>query len=135
MDEGDGIAVAGGDRQRAATAGNRSGEVDDARRRGYDRRASRGAEIDAAMLSTGVRIVSERKWSEHRPVHGPGPGECGRRAGLEREEDRKQQAQTHDCSSSLSLLETQKSLAGEPDVVKVDDATAIRGTGGCARFP
>jgi hypothetical protein len=102
MEEGDGVTVAGRDRQGAAAAGNRPGELDDAARRGHDRRASRRAEIDAAMLPGGIRIASVGKCSKHRPVHGPGPGECGRRAGLEREEDRKQQAHAHGCSSSLS---------------------------------
>ena len=92
MNKGHGVAVASSDRQGAAAAGNRPGEVDDAGRRGHHRRASRRTEIDTAMLSGGVRIVAVGKSTEHRPVHGPGPGECGRRAGLEREEDRKQQA-------------------------------------------
>jgi len=107
MDKGDGVAVAGSDRQGTAAAGNGPGEVDHAADRGHHRRASRRTEVDAAMLPGGVRIAPIGKWSEHRPVHGPGPGECGRRAGLEREEDRKQQAETHGCSSSLSLLETE----------------------------
>ena len=92
MEECDRVAVAGNDRQRPAAAGNRSGELDDAGRRGHDRRPPGRPEIDATMLPGGVRIASVGKCFEHRPVHGPGPGECGRRAGLEREEDRKQQA-------------------------------------------
>jgi hypothetical protein len=102
MNESDGVAVACSDRQGAPAAGNGPGELHDPGCRGQHRRASCGTEIDAAMLAAGVRIGPVDKWFEHRPVHGPGPGECGRRAGLEREEDRKQQAQTHGCSSSLS---------------------------------
>jgi hypothetical protein len=92
MDKGDRVGVAGSDRQRPAAAGNSPGELDDAGRRGHDRRTPGRAEIDAAMLPGGVRIAPVVECSEHRPVHRPGPGECGRRAGLEREEDRKQQA-------------------------------------------
>jgi hypothetical protein len=92
MDEGHRVAVAGSDRQCPPAARDSPGEFDDAGGRGYDRRPPGRAEIDAAMLPGGVRIAPVGKCSEHRPVHGPGPGECGRRAGLEREEDRKQQA-------------------------------------------
>jgi hypothetical protein len=46
------------------------------------------------MLPTGVRVVAELEGSYHRPIHGPGPGERGLHADLEREEDRKQDDET-----------------------------------------
>jgi hypothetical protein len=59
------------------------------------------------VLSACVRIVTEHEWSKHRPVDGPGPGERGLHADLERDEDRKQQSEAfHRRSSSLSILRT-----------------------------
>jgi hypothetical protein len=90
VDEGDGQAVARLESERAPTARHRSGEAHDAGHRSPDSVAAVGADVEAAMLSGGVGIVTELEGSKHRPVDGPGPGECGRRAGLERDQDRKQ---------------------------------------------
>jgi hypothetical protein len=90
MDERDGQAVGRLERERAAAARDRSGE---AHRPGYrrpDRVAGVGADVEAAVLPRRVGVVTELEGSKHRPVDGPGPGECGRRAGLERDQDRKQ---------------------------------------------
>jgi hypothetical protein len=57
------------------------------------------------VLAAGVGIVTKDEGSKHRPVDGPGPGERGLHADLERDEDRKQQGEAfHRRSSSLSDL-------------------------------
>ena len=91
------VAVGRLDGDRAATSGDGSGERNDACRGRAHGRPDWGADIDAAMLAAGVRVAAVGERTNHRPVHGPGPGECGRRAGLEREKDRKHQAQAHGC--------------------------------------
>jgi hypothetical protein len=90
VDEGDGQPVAGLEGERVPTSRNRSREAHDPGHRGPDRAAGVGADVEAAMLPGGVGVVTELERSKHRPVDGPGPGECGRRAGLERDQDRKQ---------------------------------------------
>jgi hypothetical protein len=90
VDEGDGQAVTRLEGKRAPSARHCSGEAHDAGHGGPDRVAALGADVEAAMLSRGVGVVTELERSKHRPVDGPGPGECGRRAGLERDQDRKQ---------------------------------------------
>src|SRR6185295_13288241 len=59
--------------------------------RGCAHGGSRGTtDVDAAVLAAGVGIVSQDERSKYRPVDGPGPGERGLHADLERDEDRKQ---------------------------------------------
>jgi hypothetical protein len=94
MDERHRIPVGGSDGDHAPADGHRPGEGDRAGGRRAHSRFRRSADIDAAVLAAGVGIVAEHEWSKHRPIHGPGPGECGRSADLEREEDRKQDDET-----------------------------------------
>lgn len=106
MDQGDGVAVGGGDRDGAARAGNAAGKADGSRRRGAHRCAASGPDVNATMLAARVRVVAERECSKHRPVCGPGPGERGRNADLERDEDRQQRDESFHppLLSSLSIL-------------------------------
>jgi hypothetical protein len=90
VDEGDGKAVGRLKRQRATAARDRAGEAHDPGDGGPHRGTRVGAHVEAAMLPRGIGIVTELEGSKHRAVYGPGPGECGRRAGLERDQDRKQ---------------------------------------------
>jgi hypothetical protein len=108
MNQGGRVAVARSNGDCEPAAGNRAGERDRSGCRGNHPLADGGSHVDAAMLAPGVRVAAiECKWSQHRPIHGPGPGERGRHADLERKEDRKQgQDASHACSSSLSQLET-----------------------------
>jgi hypothetical protein len=54
------------------------------------------------VLAAGIGIVTKDEGSKHRPVDGPGPGERGLHADLERDEDRKQQGEAF--SSPLLLV-------------------------------
>jgi hypothetical protein len=94
VDECDGVAGRRLNGHDAAADRDRPREADRSARRRSHVRARRGADVDPSVLSGGVRVVAEREWLKHRPVHGPGPGECGRRADLERQEDRKQDDET-----------------------------------------
>jgi hypothetical protein len=90
VDQRDGQAVGGPEGERATAARDRAGEAHDPGDGSPDGDARLAAYVEAAVLSSGVGIITELEGSKHRPVHGPGPGECGRRAGLERDQDRKQ---------------------------------------------
>jgi hypothetical protein len=90
VEERDGVPVRSLDRERPPTSWNRPCEGDCPRGGRAHRAAGGGADVDAAVLTTRVGVVAEIELSKHRPVHGPGPGERGLHADLEREEDRKQ---------------------------------------------
>jgi hypothetical protein len=118
MDERDGETVWGGDRHRAAGPGQAAGEGDRPARGRPHRRIGPSPDVEAAVLSARVRIVTEREWSKHRPVHGPGPGERGRNADLERDEDRQQDDDSlHRCSLLVVIFENGTSVASASDVV------------------
>ena len=51
--------------------------------------------VFAAMVSSRIGVLAKRERLQHRPVHGPGPGERGLHADLERQEDRKQDDALH----------------------------------------
>jgi hypothetical protein len=107
VEERDGIAVGGSDRECLAACGHAPGEGDRAGSGSAYRRSGIRADVDAAVLAAGVRIIPQDEGSKHRPVDGPGPGERGLHADLERDEDRKQRDQAfHRRSSSLSDLRT-----------------------------
>jgi hypothetical protein len=63
MDEGHRVPVGGLDRDGAAAAGNGARERNRARSRGAHGGAGRGADVDAAVLSRRVRVVSEDEGS------------------------------------------------------------------------
>jgi hypothetical protein len=78
------------------------------------------------VLAAGIRVVTKDEGSKHRPVDGPGPGERGLHADLERDEDRKQQGEaSHRRSFLVAKVENNKSLAGGPDVVKQGYSDAL----------
>ena len=121
MNERDGIAIRGLDRDRAARAGDAAREGDRARSRSAHRSACRSADVDTAMLATGVRIVAEHEGSKHRPVCGPGPGERGRNADLERDEDRQQRDEVfHGRFLLVVNFANGTKIAGDADVGKRD---------------
>jgi hypothetical protein len=85
-----GVTVGGADGDRLPARWNGADEADRAGR-GRAHGGSRGStDVDAAVLAAGVGIVSQDEGSKYRPVDGPGPGERGLHADLERDEDRKQ---------------------------------------------
>jgi hypothetical protein len=88
--ESDCVAVGGADGDRLPARWDGADEADRAGR-GRAHGGSRGStDVDAAVLAAGVGIVSQDERSKYRPVDGPGPGERGLHADLERDEDRKQ---------------------------------------------
>jgi hypothetical protein len=121
LEQRDGVAVRRPDRHRAAAFRNRPGERDDARGGSENARPDRCRDIDAAVLAAGIGVAAVGEWTDHRPVHGPGPGECGRRAGLEREKDRKHQAQAHGCLLLVVSVGNEASVARGADVVNRGD--------------
>jgi hypothetical protein len=104
MEEGHREAVGCSNRDRAAAARHRSGKRDAARRRGEHRLSGRPADVDAPMLTRGVRVTPVIEVLQHRPTRRPGPGVRGRRAGQEREEDRQQQPMLAHAASSVVLF-------------------------------
>ena len=107
MLERDRVAVGGADGDRFPARRDGAGEADGARGGSAHGPPGGSADVDAAVLAAGVRIVTQDEGSKHRPVDGPGPGERGLHADLERDEDRKQQGEAfHRHSSSLSVLRT-----------------------------
>jgi hypothetical protein len=111
----DGVTVGGADRDRLPTRRDDAGKADRSGCRRAHRRPGRSADVDAAVLAAGIGIVTKDEGSKHRPVDGPGPGERGLHADLERDEDRKQQGEAfHRHSSSLSNLRTSTSVARRP---------------------
>jgi hypothetical protein len=63
VDEGDGIAARGPHGDGAAAARDGAGEADDATDRRAHLRARRAGDVDAAVLSPGVGVVSEHERS------------------------------------------------------------------------
>jgi hypothetical protein len=63
VDQGHGVAVGGLHGDGAASARNGAGEADDSTHRRAHLRARRTCDIDAAMLSPGVGVVSEHERS------------------------------------------------------------------------
>jgi hypothetical protein len=107
MLESDRVAVGGADGDRLPARRDGAGEADGPRGGRAHRRSGRSTDVDAAVLAAGGGIVTQDEGSKHRPVDGPGPGERGLHADLERDEGRKQQGEAfHRRSSSLSMLRT-----------------------------
>jgi hypothetical protein len=99
------VTVGSADRDRLPARRHGAGKADRAGCRSTHWRPGRSADVDATVLATGVGVVTKHEGSKHRPVDGPGPGERGLHADLERDEDRKQQDEGfHRHSSSLSDL-------------------------------
>jgi hypothetical protein len=88
-----GVPVGGANRDRLSAGRNGAGEADRSGCRRMHRRPGGSADVDAAVLAAGVGVVTKDEWSKHRPVDGPGPGERGLHADLERDEDRKQKGE------------------------------------------
>jgi hypothetical protein len=85
--ERDGVSVLRADAQRQPVSRRRAREGDQTSRRRGDGRAGRAAHVDAAMLSSGIRMPAvEREGPEDRPVGRPRPRGGGRRQG-DREQD------------------------------------------------
>src|SRR5262245_7190205 len=82
------IAVRRLDRDAASVGRERAREGDCSRGRRDDGRAGGGADVDAPVLPALVRVRAEVEGLQYRPIHGPGPGERGRHADLEREQGR-----------------------------------------------
>jgi hypothetical protein len=93
LEQGDGKAIRGLDRDGRAARRHRAREAHLSGRRRENRRTHGCADVDPPVLPTGVRVRDDVERSQHRPVHGPGPGERGLHADLERKEGRKQDEQ------------------------------------------
>jgi hypothetical protein len=101
VNERRGVAVGRLDRHRSPAAGHRSGERHRSGRRRDDGRPGSRTDVDAAVLTGRVGVRPEDEGSQHRAVDRPGPGVRGRRADLERQQDRKQTDETLHRSASL----------------------------------
>jgi hypothetical protein len=78
LEQRDGVAVLGADRERPAAIGHGARERHDAAGRCPHSGAQGRPDVQAAVLCTRVGIVSERESAEHRPVDGPRPRGCAR---------------------------------------------------------
>jgi hypothetical protein len=111
MRERDGERVSREDRDALTARGHRPGERHLSGRRRDDRRSRRGADVDAAVLATRVRVRRiERERREHRAGHGPRPRARGR--------DPQQRIQhhhnrPHDDSLLLSRWKTRRADASD----------------------
>ena len=74
VEERHGVAVRREDRDAAPVGGHGAGERDRAGRGSANRRAGRAGDVDAAMLSGGVRVGAQLERAEHLAVGGPRPG-------------------------------------------------------------
>jgi hypothetical protein len=83
------------DRDRATARGHRPREGDRPCRSGKDRGTLVRADVDAAVLARSELTALEGEGLQHRPIHGPGPGERGHSADQERDESRKQNESSH----------------------------------------
>jgi hypothetical protein len=99
MHQCDRVAVRGFDRHGLPAGWNAAGEADGSGARREDGSARLATDVDAPVLARFVRVGAEEEGLQYRPVGGPGPGESGRRADLDREQGRKQNEDaSHDCS-------------------------------------
>ncbi len=107
VDERDRVAVGGEDRDAAAVGRERAGERHRAGGGRSHRRALRPGEVDAAVLSGGVRVAAERKGAEHVAVRRPRPRR-GRAADHERRETRHREYEKtmHEAPPSFSARAT-----------------------------
>jgi hypothetical protein len=129
-----GVAVKRADGDRLSTRRDGAGEGDRAGDRRVNGSSRRCADVDAPVLAGGVGVLSQDEGSKHRPVDGPGPGERGLHADLERDEDRKQQGEAfHRHSSSLSKLRTARKANRAPSLLS-SKATVTLCKACCARF-
>jgi hypothetical protein len=69
----DGVPVRRPDRDRLSARGDAARERDDPRRRRANVPAQVARDVDAAMLASRIRIVSEDERAEHGAVDRPGP--------------------------------------------------------------
>jgi hypothetical protein len=74
VDEGDGIAVRGADRQAEPLAREAAGVGDDPRGRSAYLGSRRRADVDAAVLAARIRVVAGEEGPEHRSLDRPAPG-------------------------------------------------------------
>jgi len=78
LEERDGIAVGGLDRERLAAPWDRPGERHGSRGRRTDVGAELSADVDPAMLVAGIRVGPEHEGPEDRPAGRPRPRVRGR---------------------------------------------------------
>ncbi len=95
LQQRDRVTVRRLDRDRTPAARNRAGERNGAGSRRAHGGPDLGADVDAAVLATCVRVVAERERAQDRPVTRPRPGLCGRRDGERRQDDRGNQLSPH----------------------------------------
>jgi len=81
VDERDRVPVLGADRQAAALARHLPRERDHARRGSAHVGTARRADVDAAVLPAGVRVVVSYERPQHRAIHRPAPRGRARRDG------------------------------------------------------
>jgi hypothetical protein len=109
MDERDGIAVAGLDRDAAAVRRQRPRECDDASSRRPYRRAVGPRHVDASMLAGSVGVGAQGEWAENGAVGRPRPGSRGGAEG-QRERCRKADRENpvHSAPPSFSATATRE---------------------------
>jgi hypothetical protein len=135
LQQGHRVAVARPDRQRTTTAGNGSGERHGPRRRRAHRLAERAAHVDAAMLSSRVRVRAERERSEHRAVDRPGPRVRRTRKQQRDERARNDREPTHRRTSFVvsGVNDRTSNVAAASTAVTGGDANVERSLRSCYR--
>jgi hypothetical protein len=114
--ERDGIAVRRVDPHRPAASGDEAGEPDRPPDGGDHPGAEPAADVDAAVLPAGVRVLREREAAQDGAVAGPGP-RLRRRGEHERGEGREQQPAHRRASSVVPLANEASTLAPPAAVV------------------
>lgn len=94
VEKRDRIAVHGLDRDGTPPSGDGAREGHDAGGRSLYLPPVGGGDVDASMLASEVRIISEHEWCEHRPIDWPCPGAGGHGAGQGHDDDREQDRET-----------------------------------------
>ena len=109
LEQGHGVPVLGRDRDRPSASGHGPGERDRPADRRPDGGADVPADVDAAVLAAGVRVVAEHERPQHGPVDRPRP-RGGARYHEERGEGRREQESAHRSLHlrSLSTVETNR---------------------------
>lgn len=94
VEQRDGVAVGGLERDRLAVRRQRARVADRPRGRRAHGPARIARDVDPAVLAARVRIGHDREAAEHDSVAGPGPG-IRRRRGRERGEHRREKSASH----------------------------------------
>lgn len=113
VDERDGVAVGGANRQTEPLVRQLARERDDAQSRRPDVAGHRRRHVDPTVLAAGIRVVLCDERAQHGAVHGPGPA---RRRWAQ---DEREQETSNQCGDSVAQFDNHAStIAARSAVVK-----------------